>query len=253
MVLNIKEGQMSNIFNALEQARRDRHKNDISSPCTVGVPHKKTSIGPGALSDTSTDAEILNMFWAIQEQLNEGRWVMQLVSAQVGEGVSFVAKMFARVSAELLNKKVLLVKLITRATEADREFSTEFSLQEIAERVEDRTSVNCEHSRGGFVEISIPFKSCFRQFKQDSNSIYDVKRCYDIIIFDTPSTEIEPNSAEFARYVDAVLIVLEAERTKIFSVQSLKDKIKHHSEAFLGVVLNKRCFHIPYGLYSKLH
>lgn len=250
-VLNSKESQMSNIFNALEQARRERHKGDISSPCKVGVPDKNASIGSGAFSDTSTDSEILNMFTIIQDKLDEDRWVMQLVSAQIGEGVSFVAKRFARVYAELLNKKVLLVKLITRAAEADREFFKEW--QEVAKRVEERNSGKSGHSCGDFVEVSMPFNSCFKQFKQDSNSIYDIKRCCDLIIFDTPSTAIEPNSAEFARYVDAVLIVLEAERTKVFAVQSLKDKIKHTSGAFLGVVLNKRCFHIPYSLYSKLH
>lgn len=243
---------MSYIFNALEQARREKHNAQISS-YPIRVTDTDGSSKSHGLSDLSTDVDIVNMFRRINEQLNEDKWVLQVVSVQAGEGVSFVAKRLARVSAELLNKKTLLVNLVRCSIEVDDEFSRELNWEEVTQKLEAKATASVASGCNVLVEVSMPFIPCFKHVKETSNSFSEIKKRYDIIIVDTPSTAIEPNSVEFSRYVDVVLIVLEAERTKIFAVQSLRDKVKHISDAFLGIILNKRCFHIPYALYSKLH
>ncbi|MBU5614635.1 P-loop NTPase family protein [Geomonas azotofigens] len=238
---------MSNIFDALEQARRERHKDDPLLPDVGGVgstpPNK-------AGADSVTDAEIVGMFARIQEGLNAGGWIMQLISSQAGEGVSSVTERFAKVSSELQNQNVLVVKL-GDGPQTDRQLNSYSRWHEISENNE--VPVRQPQSKGVLTEVRVLFEDCIKQLKKDPNLANRLKTHYDIVFFDSPSIEVEPHSVELTRYADVVVIVLESEKTKAFALQSLKEKITHNSDALLGVVLNKRCFHIPCGLYSKLH
>ncbi|MBJ6751624.1 P-loop NTPase family protein [Geomonas anaerohicana] len=242
---------MSNIFDALEQARRERHKNDASSTDVVeGVSNNYSNIA-SSCSDSTTDAEVAEMFTRFQEQADGVGLILQLISSHAGEGVSSVARRFASVSSRVLNKAVLLVKLIEGTAETDKQLSSQPKWQEVLDGNEGQDLK--AKNREGVTEVHVIFDLCSKQLKQDSSVLSKARSMYDIILFDMPSFATQPSGVELTRYADVVIIVLESEKTKAFALQSLKEKISHNSEALIGVVLNKRCFHIPNMLYAKLH
>ncbi|GFO64864.1 hypothetical protein M1B72_04865 [Geomonas paludis] len=242
---------MSNIFDALEQARRERHKDDPPSPDVVGGGRNNNSNIADSVSASTIDAEIAEMFVRFEEQLKGPGLVMQLISSHLGEGVSSVAQRFASVSSTLLDKKVLLVKLLECVVATDNNLPAQLKWQEVLS--DNQGSDFSVQKRGGVTEVCVLFDLCSKQLKEDPNVLSKTKSMYDIIIFDMPSVAAQPHGVELTRYADIVVIILESEKTKLFALQSLKEKITHNSDAFVGVVLNKRCFHIPDRLYAKLH
>lgn len=239
---------MSNLFDALEQARRERHEGDATASRS---PVSGLVIEPEHVSDTSINADIVNMFVAIDEQLKGNANIIQLISTHHGEGVTYVAERFAKVAAELMNRRVLLLEVSEHAVDGDAARLL-LEWQETLRSITERGNTLLPGS-GSVVRGSVPLEICYKQLRQGSSVLSDLKSCFDLTLLDTPSAAIEPHSIELTRYSDVVVIVLEAERTRSFALESLQDKISQHSRALVGVVLNKRCFHIPTGLYSKLH
>jgi Mrp family chromosome partitioning ATPase len=55
-----------------------------------------------------------------------------------------------------------------------------------------------------------------------------------------------------SRYVDGVVLVLEAEKTRKPVAENLKNRILENGGNLLGMVFNNRRFHIPESVYKRL-
>jgi protein-tyrosine kinase len=90
----------------------------------------------------------------------------------------------------------------------------------------------------------------------ESNSldahIEEMKTKADWIIFDSPHVNSYEDPVTLASKVDGVVMILEAEKTRWEVAQRAKERIQNGKGNIIGVVLNKRQFHIPDWLYKRL-
>jgi capsular exopolysaccharide synthesis family protein len=75
---------------------------------------------------------------------------------------------------------------------------------------------------------------------------------FDYVFFDAGSVLTSSDVALAARHFDGVIFVVECEKTKWEILDLAKAKITNVSGKILGVVLNKRQYYIPAGLYGKI-
>jgi len=82
--------------------------------------------------------------------------------------------------------------------------------------------------------------------------IDEVKGHWDWVLFDSPSVTSCSDSVALARKVDGVVLVVQAEKTRWEVVQEVQGRLEHGGGRILGIVLNKRRFHIPNWLYKSI-
>ena len=79
------------------------------------------------------------------------------------------------------------------------------------------------------------------------------RRDYRFVIFDTSSMQSDGNySVPLASLVDGVILVIEAEHLRWEVAQRVKERLIQSKGKILGVVINKREFHVPRWLYKTL-
>ncbi|MFH1998798.1 MAG: CpsD/CapB family tyrosine-protein kinase [Planctomycetota bacterium] len=74
---------------------------------------------------------------------------------------------------------------------------------------------------------------------------------YDCIVVDTPPMQEGSAALRISSLVDGVVIVVEAERTRIEAVKRTKEQLKQVHANVLGIVLNKRRLAIPKTFFWK--
>lgn len=241
---------MSKIFKALEQAQREKRQAESGFQGSgAAIDAFGTDLGR---SERIRDAALVDLCRAVDAELPGSNKTVLFISAQSGEGVSFIAAHFARVCAKVLGKQVQVIQALSdtgkpggSALERDAQ-----KIQDICRAISEPGTAPEPLHAGRPVSLSL--KSCVTGFKR-GEGVTNLKGHFDILIIDAPPLETDPLGVELARYADGVVIVLEAEKTKAFAAENLKEKILLHSGNILGVVLNKRCFHIPDYLYGWLH
>jgi Mrp family chromosome partitioning ATPase len=78
-----------------------------------------------------------------------------------------------------------------------------------------------------------------------------LRQNYDLVIIDSPP--MEHNRANpFFPLAGAVILVVEAEKTKHQIVRRSKEQIERQGGNLIGIVLNKKRFHVPDWLYNRL-
>ena len=76
-----------------------------------------------------------------------------------------------------------------------------------------------------------------------------VREQFDYVIFDGNSVFGSSEVVSFAKYFDAVILVVECEKTKWELIQMASEKIQKAGGNVLGVVLNKREYYVPDSIY----
>ena len=80
----------------------------------------------------------------------------------------------------------------------------------------------------------------------------NLKRQWDWILFDCPPVNAYSDSIAIACRTDGIVIVVQAEKTRWEVVQGTRERLENCGGRVLGVVLNKRRFHIPGWIYERL-
>jgi capsular exopolysaccharide synthesis family protein len=83
-------------------------------------------------------------------------------------------------------------------------------------------------------------------------SIEQMKMQGDWVLFDSPPMNSCSDAIALAGKVDGVVLVVESERTRREVALQYKDRLEKSGARILGVVLNKRRFHIPGWVYNRL-
>ena len=79
-----------------------------------------------------------------------------------------------------------------------------------------------------------------------------IKNYYHFVVVDVPALNDASSAARLASLCDGVVLVVEAERLRWEVAQRAKEQLIKSNANVLGVVLNKRRFHIPEWLYQTL-
>ena len=74
----------------------------------------------------------------------------------------------------------------------------------------------------------------------------------DLVVVATPPVLVSPLAMAIAPTVDGVILVVEAEGTRVAVARAARDALAGSGANLLGVVLNKRRFPVPQTLYQVL-
>ena len=80
----------------------------------------------------------------------------------------------------------------------------------------------------------------------------EMKATADWVLFDSPAITSCNDTAALAFRMDGVVLVVESEKTRWEVAENASKLIKRGNGNVIGVVLNKRRFHIPEWIYKRL-
>ncbi|MBW1679211.1 MAG: CpsD/CapB family tyrosine-protein kinase [Deltaproteobacteria bacterium] len=79
-----------------------------------------------------------------------------------------------------------------------------------------------------------------------------LKASFDYILFDSAPINLYPDSLFLAAQVDGVIFVVQAEKTRREVTKKAKERLEKVKANIIGVVLNKKRYHIPQAVYRRL-
>jgi protein-tyrosine kinase len=183
--------------------------------------------------------------------------VLMFVSTTHGEGTSTVVATFGTVLASS-GENVLLVDANLRKPSLHDMFSVERA-GGVAELLVGTTEVKDVTKKTRFSNLSIitggvppSNPSLALSSKSVCHMIDRLKSEADWILLDAPPVNECTDALTLCSEVDGAVLVVQAEKTKCEVAQSAKQRLEHAKVNILGVVLNKRKFHIPGWIYKRL-
>ncbi len=250
---------MSKIYEALEHAHRERKK--------LNDPSMMHAFEEGSLSDQYVppntliclEEEMLTLYKSIDTMLNHSpQKLVQFIAAMEGEGTSTIVREFARICAMRIGKSVLLLDTDRVNPSQHTYFGIPYSggwleviktgrgIGDAIHRVEDSSLFVAPSTN------SATFTPEFFDFHWMDDYLSEFRNRFDIVLVDSPPFTSSPDGIGIAPKMDGVVIVIEAERTKWTVVENLKENILKAGGNILGVVFNKRRYHIPQSIYDRL-
>ncbi len=237
---------MSKAFEAIEHARRR-------------LRHSRSGEAGPVPSRLDVEADMVQLYQSVRDHSSvNARKIFQFIGSTAREGTSTLAREFARTVALKLGKSVLLL-------DADPESPTHHSafnikathgikevIKEGASIVEALYRVDETSLFIGAISIDSAYGADLFDSPRIDGIWEQLKKRFDVIVVDSPPADSSPVGLAVCRTVDGVIVVLEAEKTRWPVVMSTKKRILQNGGTILGVVLNKRKYHIPDWVYRRL-
>lgn len=184
--------------------------------------------------------------------------LIAIISCYRGEGVSTIASNLAATFAQSSDNHVLLVDINYRDPSAHQIFGVKlspglgeifFNGQDIKTVIQPTVLKNLFILSAGEIEkdSNINFES-----QAFADLLHTLKHDYSFVIFDTPPIDVTSSTARLASLLDGVILIIESERVRWEAAQRVKEQLVKANTNILGVVLNKKQFHIPRWLYKTL-
>lgn len=211
---------MSRIFAAIENAR-------ALAPVSGRLPAELGRL-PGQAA--ATDLALLRLWQALEARLaDRPRKVVQIVSAGADEADPAVAIRLARLAGRSMGGGVVVLNAVDSETRMDEDGIVAYGPLP---------------GRGGDARALNP--TLLAQYWTRLG-----KRA-DLVILDTPAVLVSPLALALAPTADGVILVVEAERTRAAVAEAARDALRAGGANLLGVVFNKRRYHVPKALYDRL-
>jgi Mrp family chromosome partitioning ATPase len=209
----------------------------------------------------ATDAEMLALCHSIENLLPaQSPRIIQFIGIKGKEGVSTVVRELAVAAARLLKKRVLILDAANHAPSQHAHFGLENNYGWIdAYAKGDPVTTACYlvkeeeqslHLSPISSQASLPqgyadratLGTLFRGLKED----------FDLILVDSAPALVSADALTTCRLCDGVVLVFAAEGSWRLA-EAAKERISEHGGSILGVVFNKRTFHIPECIYKRLY
>ena len=242
---------MSKLYEALQEAKQN--KKPLWKP-TPGEQPKAETTTPCGL-----EPEMLSLYRSL-DNVYPGldRKVILFLGANGGEGTSTVVSNLARVAAERLNRKVAVLDADTFHPTQHGIFGVNPTFgwddvlrdDEPAEKVLYPTRLDrlwvvpiSSVAAGNVQFIDVPGMA---------DLIGELRERVDLILIDCAPFTSSPDSVALSRKADGVVLVVEAESTRWPVAANLHQQITNAGGRVIGVVFNKRQYHIPKSIYPLL-
>lgn len=211
---------MSRIYDAIENAR-------ALAPADGRMLAEPPRL-PGQV--VASDLAILRLWQVMEAKLaDHPRRVVQIVPCGEGEHDPAVAVRLARLAGRSMAGGVLLLNQTESESRMDDD--GQVALGPLPGRAGDARALN-PHLLAAF----------WQRLAERA----------ELIILDTPPVLSSPLAQALAPTVDGVILVVEAERTRTEVALAAKQALAAAGANILGVVLNKRRYHVPKPLYDRL-
>jgi protein-tyrosine kinase len=261
---------MSNIYEALEQAQREKSGTELAPLVSLpeeitakkGISVKKIPVKgrlPENSADLAMDTEMFCLYQNIEYLLPETpRKNILFMGLQGGEGVSTIVRDFARMAAARLDKSVLIMDAAYHNPSQHIFFDIKGGAgwKDIMGKGESVDKA-CHRSGNTNLYLSpISPQNALTPHVYDhpaaTGFLEELKNKYDFILIDSSPAITSPDSIAISRFTDGVVLVVEAERTRKQVIENVKNKITRNGGNIIGVVFNKRKYYIPEFVYRRL-
>ncbi|MGB7630736.1 MAG: CpsD/CapB family tyrosine-protein kinase [Candidatus Deferrimicrobium sp.] len=246
---------MGKIFEALEKAQRERKEGKKPPLFVVLSPGERPSTGFEVAAENEMVALSRNID-ALPE--TSPKKVIQFLGSQGGEGTSTVIRDFAMVSAARLGKSVLLLDADPRSPSQHLFFDLQpkFGWEEILRNKRTFRKAICRIGKTSlYVFPTLPGSASLPEalFSPGIKEFWEAaKEKFDLVLIDSAPASASPDGISLSRYVDGVVLVLSAEKTRKPVAENLKNRILQNGGNLLGMVFNNRRYHIPEFVYKRL-
>ncbi len=245
---------MSKVFEALKRAEMERGIARMEPP--VLVP-EGPRMEPGPHPDLQE--AMMGLYQAMGAVLPDiPRKIVQFVGSREGEGTSTIVKELARVSVQRMGKAVLVIDADKTRPIQHRLFgvSPTYCLEDVIKNGGSTEGVTC-NSVNGNPSVGILSREntsvCELLDSWDAAGLFDaLRKQFELVLIDSPSVATSPDCLSICPRVDGVVLVVEAEKTRWPVAEAAKERIIKSGGNVLGMVLNKREFHIPEFIYRRL-
>jgi capsular exopolysaccharide synthesis family protein len=211
-------------------------------------------------------AEISECYESLRERLllqpngpTKAPYVLAVIGCQRHEGVSAVtANLAAIISRHHENGHVLLVDANLKHPSVHKVFNIKLSpgLTDVLANGQNSRDV-IQYLPAGNVHI-LSAGTLNGNFSEalDSDKFMEllnsIKEHYHFVVIDIPALNEASSAARLASLCDGTVLVVGAERLRREIMQRAKVQLVESNANILGVVLNRRRFHIPGWLYQRL-
>ena len=79
----------------------------------------------------------------------------------------------------------------------------------------------------------------------------EARSCYGLILVDAGSRR-RHTASRWTRWADQALLVIDSTRTTTEQIEDLKRELDAPGHPAIGIVLNKRRYHVPDSVYRRL-
>lgn len=229
-------------------------------PVVTLTQHKSSYTSP------VPDEDMMGLLSAVKAALPQKRsCAVGIISTLAREGTTTIAQSLAHVAARNPRTKVIMCR-VTHDGQDGEEVGTPFIYLEPvlhpsqesarASHTQSQLTTNARGENGGYHLAQVGNGGpMMGQLTASSDLTYIVKSLtgsFDLVVVDLPPVSAGPLGPSLAKGLDGVIVVVEAERTRVPAVRATRKSIEMYGGTILGFVLNKRKFHIPEALYRRL-
>jgi protein-tyrosine kinase len=209
-------------------------------------------VGPQVYGEPSVlpREELIALYHTLRTQLpQDAPPVFEITASTRGEGTSTLTRDLANAVAATLGLRVLLVAVESRE-------GAEAGLEAVASGSAIATDVIAPARDGPFYRATLSVLGAGARFLFESGGLEKVLaeliELVDVVFIDAPPILAEVASMVLTRCVGGVVLVVEAEKTRAPIVEQARRAIEANGGRLLGVVMNKRRYHIPRAIYQRL-
>ena len=227
----------------LRRVRKEGNDAHAARQADVGA------IAPDWLFDACGD-ETARLLLRIDEALERRTArIVQFIAAGADEGTSSIAWAYARASAAMLQRQILLLSDAPASHQDDRAAAESGddagAFPQLAQSFGDGLSVAPLLS-GSKAQQGLHTRMLHQPFW------HQLRQHYDEVVIDSPALSVSPLGRFIAAHADAVVIVVEAEKTRSPVARQLIEDLHAVRANIIGSVLNKRRFYVPRSIYNRL-
>ena len=252
---------MSKIYDALQAVHQERVtainelNNEQASPFPSSLPGKD----PESIPRYHEESELLALAQNIAARLpNPYEKVIQFIGPQEGEGTSTLIREFALTVAKNSSKPVLLVETDFKRPSQNHAFGMEekspldFALKE-GKALDAAISQTAQSNLFLATLSSHFFRSLTERSSFHSTDVWKNARSrFSLILIDSAPVSTSSDGLALCEFVNGVVLVLAAEKTRAAVAQNAKKQILNREGNLLGIVYTKRKFHIPDCIHKLL-
>lgn len=251
----VKTGQpVSKGLEVLREHEREKNLRGRAPQSTPGEePHDRKKL--------YFEEELTNLFRSINSLLPEqGHAAIQFIGSRQGEGTSTVVSDYAYLLASRFGRSVVVLDADTLQPVQHLHFGVSPTpgwgdvlrgaapLRKALHRIGNLQLYVCPSSPQREEESPITHASAKRLLV-----LATLCKRFDLVVIDSPPATLSPNEGlALCDKVNGVVLVVEAEATRWAVADAAKEKIVRAGGKLLGVVLNKRRYHIPELIYKHL-
>jgi Mrp family chromosome partitioning ATPase len=228
-----------------------------ASPVSIAPRRVGTPIPDCPISDTADCPEILSFCGALRSSAanRELGAAVMLSSALRGEGKTMVG-----VAVAVALRKTFAVSVLYIDASLDGDVIARWPAGSHLswDQIERSPPAKLSRASGPELKIlSLPADRLDMLFSAGAGETplpleTRIRERFDMILIDSPSVSEAPLVTSMGRFIDGVILVVEAERTRWPVVQNAKEEFERRDATVLGVFLNRRRRYIPSAVYKLL-